>query len=178
MVVSEQSYGSGGFALSYARDKGGFRVYFSFVLGIALLGAGVMRESEMALTLGILFLIVVYYFYPLIETDKVRIGAGEHGIFIEGFGVIPWRSVDNIELTTYAVRTIEVSELKIKLSHDFSNSRLVDRRALPWYRLLMKLPWKMNQDKCICINLEPFPGRPKDILAALHRTQRCFSSRS
>lgn len=103
-------------------------------------------------------------------------GAGEHGIFIEGFGLIPWRSVQDVALSTYAVRTLQVSELHIKLSKSLPQALAADWRSLPYHRLLMMLPWRMGPDNTVRINLEPFPGAAADVANAFQR-QRQFYGR-
>jgi len=163
-----------GFALSYARGKGEFRVYITFAAAGMFLAFWILRGSEVALLLAVLAAGTGFYFYPLIEAGRTRIGAGEHGIFIEGFGLIPWRSVEDISLMTYAVRSLEVSELHIKLSRSLPGALAADWRSLPWHRLLMKLPWVMKSDGIVRINLEPFPGKPAEIERVFRQQRRYF----
>jgi len=177
MVEDQVAQGASGFAMGYARNKGEFRVYACMFFGVVLAAGGILKGSEIASITGLLFLITSYYFYPLIETQKVRIGAGEHGIFIEGFGIIPWRSVQSLELKNTVVRTMRISELNIKLSQGLPSALIADWRSLPWYRLLMKLPWTMGRDNVVRINLEPFAAEPEKILDAMQRTRRYFSGR-
>lgn len=168
--------GLNGFTVGYAPGKGNFRVYICLALAAGSVGLWLLRGSEIALALAAFFGITGYYFYPLIETAKVRLGAGEHGVFIEGFGIIPWRSIQDIELSTYAVRSIEVNELHIKLARALPNALIADWRSLPYHRLLMKLPWSMSRDNVVRINLEPFAGTAEEIVAALIRNRRAYSS--
>ena len=163
-----------GFAVGYGKGKGAFRVYLCLVLAAGFAGLWWWRGSEIALALAVLFALTSYYFYPLIEAWKVRLGAGEHGIFIEGFGIIPWRTIDKIELTTTAVRSIEINQLKITLNKNLPQALIADWRSLPYHRLLMKLPWSMDSDGIIRVNLEPFAGNPAEIVAAIERNQRYF----
>ena len=174
MMNEPDPQGAEGFAVGYAKGKGSFRVYMCLTIALGLFAVWFFRQSEIALVLAILFGLTAYYFYPLIETGKVRLGAGEHGIFIEGFGVIPWRAVDEINLSTYAVRSIEINELNIALSKALPNALIADWRSLPYHRLLMKLPWSMTRDNVVRINLEPFAGRPDEIVGALLRNRKFF----
>ncbi|MEM9357063.1 MAG: hypothetical protein AAGB04_12700 [Pseudomonadota bacterium] len=174
MSETSEAPGSSGFAVGYAKDKGSFRVYVCLAVAVICLLGWFFRGSEILLALAVFFGGTGYYFYPLIETEKARLGAGEHGVFIEGFGVIPWRSIENIELSTYAVRTIEVNELTLRLAKSLPNALIADWRSLPYHRLLMKLPWSMTRDNTVRVNLEPFAGRPDDITAALKRCRTYF----
>ncbi len=177
MADDTQAGGTSGLAIGYAPGKGTFRVYVCLGLAAVCVAVWILHGSELVLLLGLFFALTAYYFYPLIETGKVRLGAGEHGVFIEGFGVIPWRAIDAIELSTYAVRSIEVNELKINLSRSLPNALIADWRSLRWHRLFMKLPWTMSRDNAVRVNLEPFVGRPDDIVAALQRTRRFYGGR-
>lgn len=174
MTDNSKTQGSSGFAVGYGKDKGNFRVYVCFVVSVVCLLGWFFRGSEIALALAVFFGATGYYFYPLVETGKARLGAGEHGVFIEGFGVVPWRAIEKIELSTYAVRTIEVNELTLKLGRSLPNALIADWRSLPYHRLLMKLPWSMTRDNTVRINLEPFANRPDEIVAALQRCRRYF----
>ena len=165
---------STGFAIGYAKGKGAARVYVAFAIGALFIGFWLFNGNGIALLLGVLAIGTSFYFYPLIESGRPRAGAGEHGVFIEGFGLIPWRSVDDIRLSTYAVRSIQVSELHIKLSKSLPQALAADWRSLPWHRLLMMLPWKMGSDNIVRINLEPFPGSPEDIVRAFQRKWQYF----
>ena len=156
-----------GYAVGYGRDKGSFRVYISLVLAAVGLAVYILRGSEISLVLAVLFAMSAYYFYPLIETGRARLGANEYGIFIEGFGVVAWRAIESITVHSYAIRTIMRYELHIKLSRDIERAVVVDWRSLPYHRLLMKLPWQMTYDNVLRINLEPFDHRPDQILRAL-----------
>lgn len=176
MPEREQTQGSSGFAIGYGKDKGSFRVYVCLVIFIICLLAWLLRGSEIAFALAVFFGGTGYYFFPLIETEKARLGAGEYGIFIEGFGVIPWRSIEDIKLSTYAVRTIEINELTLKLAQSLPSALIADWRSLPYHRLLMKLPWTMTRDNTVRINLEPFASQPDEIVAALQRCRRYFSA--
>ncbi|MGI9409438.1 MAG: hypothetical protein ACR2OV_05160 [Hyphomicrobiaceae bacterium] len=176
MMSESDPQGSEGFAIGYAKGKGSFRVYMCLTLALGFLCVWSFRDSEIALVLAILFGLTAYYFYPLVEMGKVRLGAGEHGIFIEGFGIIPWRSVHEINLSTYAVRSIEINEINIELSKSLPNALIADWRSLPYHRLLMKLPWSMTRDNVIRINLEPFAGRPDEIIGTLRRNRKYFGS--
>ncbi len=176
MTEQDKPPGASGFAVGYGKDKGNFRVYVCLVACAICLAGWYLRGNEIVLALAVFFGATGYYFYPLIETRKARLGAGEHGVFIEGFGVIPWRSIESIELSTYAVRTIEVNELTLKLARSLPNALIADWRSLPYHRLLMKLPWSMTRDNTIRINLEPFASNPTQIVEALQRCKRYFGS--
>lgn len=166
-----------GFALAYAKGKSAERVYIPFAMGALFAGFWIFTGNDIALLFAVLAFGTSFYFYPLVETDRPRIGAGEHGVFIEGFGLIPWRSIDDLSLSTYAIRSIQVSELHIKLAKSLPQALAADWRSLPWHRLLMMLPWKMGSDNIVRVNLEPFPGKADEIMHAFQRRQRYFGRR-
>lgn len=170
--MTEQTFS--GFAMGYAKGKGEARVYVAFALAALFGGFWITNRNEIALLFAILAFGVGFYFYPLVEADRPRIGAGEHGIFIEGFGLIPWRSVQEISLSRSAVRSIEVCELHITLSRGLPGALAADWRSVPFYKRLMKLPWRVGRSDVVRINLEPFPGSPEEIIEAFRRRWRYF----
>lgn len=163
-----------GFAVGYAKGKGTFRVIITAALAILLTGATIQTGSNVALALAAFFAVAAFYFFPLIETGRPRLGAGEHGIFVEGFGVLAWRSVSDIRLASRAVRSILVQELQITLSRPLSQAVIADWRDLPYHRLLMRLPWRMPNENTIYVNLEPFGGDPEQIVAEIKRRWRYY----
>ena len=163
-----------GFAVGYEHGKGTFRVYISAAFAIGLAAAAFETGSGIALILCAGFAVVSFYFYPLIEADRARLGANEYGVFIEGFGLISWRGIKEIRLATRAVRNIEINELEITLSKTIGNAVLADWRKLPWHRLLMRLPWRMPNDRKVLVDLEPFAGKPDRTLSEVQRRWRYF----
>ena len=166
--------GAGGYTVGYASGKGTFRVIITASLAVIFAGVTVSTGSNVTLLLAVFFAIAAFYFFPLLETGKPRLGASEYGIFIEGFGVIAWRSVKDLRLATRAVRSIMVKELEITLSRPMSDAVIADWRNVPYHRLLMRLPWRMPADDTILIDLEPFAGQPEDIVSEFRRRWRYF----
>jgi len=162
------------FAVGYAPEKGQFRVYVMALAALAALAGFIWWGNPIALVLAVFFGCASFYFFPLIETERARIGAGELGIFIEGFGVIPWRAVGDIALRSYAVRTIINEEIQITLSRPLAQSLVSDWRSLPYHRLLMRLPWSMTPDNVVHIRTEPFAGTAEGIHAHLQALWRRY----
>ena len=107
-----------------------------------------------------------YYNIPLLETGRPTIGANQYGIFIQAFGLIRWRAIERIDLVQIAERAMTVHELQIVLNAPLGSALVTDWRKQPTYRLLMRLPWRMDHDGAVRINLEPF-DQPPDVI---HRT--------
>ncbi|KUO64670.1 MAG: hypothetical protein APF80_09725 [Alphaproteobacteria bacterium BRH_c36] len=165
-----------GYTVRYGKEKGQFRVFILAGAGILLCIAAFYQGSEILLGIGIAALGAAYYFFPLIESDRPRLGANQYGIFIEGLGLIGWRSVENIETVHIAVRTMMTHELQIKLSQPLEQALLADWRKMAFYRLLMRLPWTMSHNNTIRINLEPFDDPPDEVERTLKRMQRHYRS--
>ncbi|MGF1649064.1 MAG: hypothetical protein ACFCUN_01280 [Hyphomicrobiaceae bacterium] len=163
-----------GFALPYAKGKGTFRVYLA--AGLAVLFGAIALETgnEIALVVTVGFLLATYYSYPLIERERARIGANEYGVFIEGFGIVAWRSIAGIRLATRFVRSIAITELEIELNRPIRSAILADWRRLPVWRLLMRLPWRMPDDRTILVDLEPFTDEPEQLLAEFVRRRSYY----
>ncbi|MEL6298576.1 MAG: hypothetical protein AAFV26_01690 [Pseudomonadota bacterium] len=164
-----------GYAIGYARGKGTFRVYVLGLGAVVFSSVAFLTGSQMALILGAAGAVGAFFFFPLIETDKARIGANQYGIFIEGFGLIAWRGVAGLRIAKRAIRNIAVNELEITLSRSMDGAIMADWRDLPYHRLLMRLPWRMPSDNKLLIDLEPFGGQPETILTEMQRRWRYFS---
>src|SRR5262249_13949964 len=126
------------------------------------------------LVIGIITACTAYYFYPLIERKKPRIGGGQYGVFIDGFGLISWRAISDIQLVTYATRFSQEHELHFRLPVPLDRALLADWRGLPVWRLLMKLPWTMGYDNIVRIHLAPFAPPPEDIHRQFERLWRHY----
>ncbi|MEL6872660.1 MAG: hypothetical protein AAFO62_07680 [Pseudomonadota bacterium] len=163
-----------GYAIGYARGKGTFRVYILGVGALIFLTVAVSSGSQLALILGSAGLVAAFFFYPLIETGKARIGANQYGVFIEGFGLIAWRGIAGLRIAKRAIRNITVHELEITLSRTMDGAVMADWRNLPYHRLLMRLPWRMPSDDKLLIDLEPFGLEPKTILNEIQRRWSYF----
>ena len=151
-----------GYHLPYGRDAGDFRFNVMAILTVLACGMFLATGYDALLVVGAATGCVSYYFYPLKER-KPRIGAGQYGIFIDGFGLISWRAIGDIQQVTFATRFSETDELQIRLKASLDQALLVDWRDLPIWRLLMKLPWTMSHDNVVRIALAPFAPPPEDI---------------
>jgi len=165
-----------GYTVRYGKDKGQFRVFILAGAGIIFSFAAFYQGSELLLALGVAALGAAYYFFPLIDSGRSRLGANQYGIFVEGLGLIGWRSIESIETVHIAVRTMMTHELQIKLSQPFERALVADWRKMAFYRLLMRLPWTMNHANTIRINLEPFYELPDEIERTLKRLQGHYRS--
>jgi hypothetical protein len=151
------------FNLAYGKDAGDFRFNVMVILTVVALVLFAAAGHSILLVFAALTGCVAYYFYPLIER-KPRIGAGEYGVFVDGFGLIAWRAIGDIQLVTFASRFDETHELQLRLKTSLAQALMADWRRLPVWRLLMKLPWSMTHDNVVRIALEPFaPVLPEEI---------------
>ncbi|NJM35083.1 MAG: hypothetical protein HC850_10685 [Rhodomicrobium sp.] len=151
-----------GYHLAYAKDAGDFRFNVMAILTALAFGMYAATGYDALLVFAAAVGCVAYYFYPLKER-KPRIGAGQYGIFIDGFGLISWRAIADIQQVTHATRFSETDELQIRLKTSLDNALLADWRRLPVWRLLMKLPWTMTYDNVVRIPLAPFAEPPETI---------------
>ncbi len=151
-----------GFHLRYGKDAGDFRFNIMAILTVLMGVLFAATRYDAILVFAAVTGAAAYYFYPLME-KKPRIGAGEYGVFIDGFGLIAWRSIGDIQLVTLATRFDETHELQIHLKTSLGQALVADWRRLPVWRLLMKLPWSMTPDNVVRIALAPFAPPPEYI---------------
>jgi hypothetical protein len=114
-----------------------------------------------------------YYLFPFTES-RPRLGANQYGLFVDGFGLIAWRAIDDISLVTYSIRTLDMEEIHIKLKQPLNSALLVDWRRLPIWRLLMRLPWTMGYDNIVRIDLQTFAPPPDEIIRTMQRMWRYY----
>ena len=163
-----------GFTVCYGSDRGDFRFFVSALIGSVSVIVLVVAGQPLALAVALLFLGSAYYHFPLVEKKVPRLGASQYGIFVDGFGIIDWRAVADIEIRTYAVRSIENKELVIELNRDVDAALISDWRKLPIYRLLMKLPWRLRDERVLSVQLEPFSINKDKLLETLQRMRSFY----
>ena len=168
---------SSGYAIGYAPDSGNFRVFGCLGASVVFLLVWLNSGHAGALVVAALAASAAHYYFPLVERKKARLGAGEYGVFLEGLGIIPWHAIQQVRHSSYFVRTMEIDELHIVLSKALPKNLIADWRSMPWFRLLMKLPWSMTRDNIVKVDLEPFDGKPEAIVAGIQRQQRMYSGR-
>jgi hypothetical protein len=163
-----------GYHLAYGKDAGDFRFNVMVIFTLLLLAMFAGTGYGALLPFAVFTACTAYYFYPLKER-KPRIGAGEYGVFIDGFGLIAWRAIGDIVLVTYASRFEETYELQFRLKMPLAQALLADwRRRLPIWRLLMKLPWSMTHDNTVRVALAPFAPPPEDIHRQFQRLWKYY----
>lgn len=165
-----------GYTVNYNREEGPFPVYAVGFIAAALLAGALVTANWALFSLGLIAFAFTYYNFPRTETGRPRLGANQYGIFIEGFGIIHWRAVDRVELAVIAVRALTLHELQITLKQPLHSALIADWRKVPWYRMLMRLPWKMAHNNVVRITLDPFDREPEDIHRTLLRMWRYYRS--
>jgi hypothetical protein len=111
-----------------------------------------------------------YYNYPLLETGRPRLGAGQYGIFAEGLGIIAWRAIKELDMVAVDMRGSTSNELRITLLEPLERALLADWRKRPIHRFLMRLPWSMAAKDVIRIPLDVLDHPADEIHANFSRT--------
>jgi len=165
-----------GFALAYSSESGDLRFNIMAFFAVIALGFYLYTGYDALLAVAVASGCAAYYFYPLIE-KKPRLGANQYGVFIDGFGLIGWRSIGDIAIVTYATRLLETTELQFRLTQPLDSALLADWRRMPIWRLLMKLPWSMTYDNVVRVSLEPFAPPHEDIHRSFVRMKKFYGGR-
>lgn len=162
------------FNLPYGPDAGDFR--FNVMAIITVLAAGLFAFTgyNTLLVVAVATGATAYYFFPLMDKKKPRIGAGQYGVFIDGFGLISWRAINDVQLITYATRFNEEHELQFRLRTSLDRALLADWRGMPVWKLLMKLPWSMTHENVVRVALAPFAPPPEEIHRQFERLWRYY----
>ncbi len=152
-----------GYTVAYGREMAQGRVYGVGGFGIACLVTAFFQGSPVLFLIGLAGIAFAVYYIPLIDTARARIGATQYGVFVDGLGLIGWRDIAEIKLVTIAVRTMMTHELQLKLSRPIPAVLLADWRQLPWYRMVLYLPWRMSDDNVVRIPLDQMSRPPEEI---------------
>jgi hypothetical protein len=156
----------GGYSVAYRRDDTNFPVYVTAALAAVFVTAAWITGEAYWLAFALAAAGFTYYNMPLLETGRPTIGANQYGIFIQAFGLIRWRAIEYIGLSEIAERAMTVHELQIVLNAPLGSALVADWRKQPNYRRLMRLPWRMDHNGVVRVNVEPF-DQPAD---EIHRT--------
>jgi hypothetical protein len=167
----------GGYAVGYDPESGAFRVFGCLGGAVVLVFLWFISGHPAPLVLATLAAAAGYYYFPLVERKKARLGAGEYGVFLEGLGVIPWHAIGEVKHASYFVRTMKIDELHLVLTKALPKNLIADWRSLPWFRLLMKLPWSITQDNVVKVTLEPFGGKPQAVVESVRRQRQMYGGR-
>jgi hypothetical protein len=161
-----------GYTVAYEREEIQFPVYVVGFIGAVLGTIGFGIDNFVLMALSFFAFGFAYYNYPLLETGKPRVGAGQYGIFAEGLGILAWKSIKELDLVAVDIRGATSNELRITLEDPLDRALLADWRKRPFYRYLMRLPWGMRRGGIIRIPLDVF-DRPADEI--MHSFERMMS---
>lgn len=167
---------AGGYSVAYRRDDIEFPVYVAAALAAMLFTAAYATGQTIWLALAVATAAFAYYNLPLLETGRPTIGANQYGIFIQAFGLIRWRAIEGIELVAIAERAMTVHELQIALASPLASALVTDWRKRPMLRSLMRLPWHMDHNNVVRVDIEPFDQAPDEIHRTLVRMWRYYRS--
>lgn len=176
MIATLDEGNVGGYSVAYSRDDTYFPVYITAALAAIFFTATWITGALYWLVPAAAAAGFTYYNIPLLETGRPTIGANQYGIFIQAFGLIRWRAIERIDLIEIAERAMTVHELQITLSGTLAGALVADWRRQPTYRLLMRLPWRMDHKGVVRVNLEPFDRPPDEIHRTFLRMWRYYRS--
>lgn len=160
-AVTEKDFIS--YTVAYDQDEIQFPVYVLGAIAVGLLVAAALYVNPALLALGFLAACAALYNFPLIETGRPRLGAGQHGLFIEGLGLIAWRSIDRIEILPDVVRGVTFDLLEIELKTPIDRALIIDWRKRPWWRWAMRLPAWVSGGRSIKVTLGVLDRPPLEI---------------
>jgi hypothetical protein len=168
--------GAGGYSIGYKRDDAYFPVYVTACLAGVLFATAWTTGGAHWLAFAVAAAGFTYYNLPLLETGRPTIGANQYGVFIQAFGLIRWRAIERIDLVSIAERAKTVHELHITLNAPLGTALVADWRKQPIYRSLMRLPWRMDRNGVVQIDVEPFDQPPNEIHRTFIRMWRYYRS--
>lgn len=163
-----------GYTVAYEKEELHFPVYVLAMIAVIFFGLGVVRENPWLFALGLPLAVAFYYNYPLLETGRPRIGAGQYGMFVEGLGLIQWRAIDAIEVAQTHLRGDTLHDLQVFLKMPLSDALIIDWRHTQLPRKFMRRPWSMPKEDLISIPLDIMDKPYGDIRDTLLRMWRYY----
>lgn len=165
-----------GYTAAYEREDLQFPVYVTMLVGAALIAAGATKGITALGALGIVAFAYAVFNYPLLETGRPRIGAGQYGMFVEGLGIIAWRGIGGLDLVTVLTGSLIRHELHVTTRAPLESALIADWRKLTSVRSLMRLPWTYlgKARKGIRVPLDIMDQHPAAIHASLTRMWRSY----
>ena len=163
-----------GYTLAYEREEIQFPVYVVAFIGACFATAGAALDNIVLIALAIGAFGFAYYNYPLLETGRPRLGAGQYGIFAEGLGIVAWRAIKSIDMLPVDMRGATSNELRITMDEPLDRALLADWRKRPVYRVLMRLPWSMAGKDTIRVPLDVFDKPAEEIYQNFTRMMKFY----
>lgn len=163
-----------GYTVAYDRDEIQFPVYVVMAIGVAALARAAVIDSFLLASVGFAALGYGFYNFPLLETGRPRLGAGQYGVFLDGLGIIAWRAINDIEVAVIDHRGVVHRELNLILARPLDAALIADWRERPYHRFLMRLPWSSKDNITVRVPLDVFDQPADTILATLVRMKRFY----
>lgn len=163
-----------GYTLAYERDEIQFPVYVVALIGAGFTASAIAFDNIFLFGLALCAFGFAYYNYPLLETGRPRLGAGQYGIFAEGLGIVAWRAIKQVDMVAVDLRGSVSNELRITLLEPLERALLADWRKRPIHRFLMRLPWSMAAKEVIRIPLDILDRPPGEIHHNFTRMMRFY----
>lgn len=166
----------GGYSVAYKRSDIAFPVIAAAIMTVGFSAAAFGSGQPFWLIFAVASAAATYHNFPLLETGRPTIGANQYGMFIQGLGLIGWRSISRIDLVPVANRSMTVSQLRIALAIPMASALVADWRKRPWHRQLMRLPWNSPAPGVIEVALDPLDQLPGQVHETLLRMWRYYRS--
>ena len=163
-----------GYTVAYEQEELQFPVYVVAFIGACLAAGGYETDNVFLIALALCCFGYAYHNFPLLETGRLRFGAGQYGVFAEGLGVIAWRAIKDIEMREFGIRGAASSQLLITLREPLDKALIADWRKRPFYRFLMRLPWAPAGDDTIRVPLDIFDKPAADIFESFTRMMKFY----
>lgn len=163
-----------GYTVAYGREDAAFPVYLTGFLSAVFIAGWTASGYLTLLALGSFCLLFAYYNFPLTETGRPRVGANQYGVFIEGLGLVSWRSIRSIDLITIAIRADTLHEIHITPAQPLPRALIADWRQRPWWRRGMRLVWRLGKGDVVHLKVDALENSPHEIHHRLQKMWRFY----
>ena len=108
--------------------------------------------------------IVLYYLPKVLKRPALVIT--EHGLFVDGLGVLPWVVVAHAEMVDKAIRSIRNAEIHLTLTGPLDNVLEPLAQKSIWRNYMYKI-WSQPNPGSITFKMEPLWASPDEIFSAI-----------
>lgn len=150
----------------------GLTIYGSGALSMMMILVGFFSGDPVVMLASLFPMALAAYHLPIRRNDHPQIVVTDHGLFLDGLGVIPWRETTDVDLWgPESEETDGENELVVTTKHaiEFTIEPQMD---LTLFRTFQVMVWRLEELNVIRIRLEPLNVEPAFLAGEARRRLR------
>lgn len=152
-------------AVRFDPKSGEMAVYGGALVSAFLLSLAVAWWDPAMLIGALICLGGVLYFLPKVMKRPALV-ITEHGLFVDGLGVLPWAVISEAEMVDKAIRSIRNAEIYLTLSGPLATVLEPLAKKTVWRQFMFRV-WHEQKPGTLMFKMEPLWASPDEIFAAI-----------